>query len=180
MSGRIRLYDPSDYPSTINESTERAEIAGWCLDPGIVQGANMAFRRRALDQVGFFDPDFGAGTPFAGEDWELALRLSAAGWEGGYFPEPVVWHHHGRKATDYPALFRFYRFGEGAVYAKGLLDPSMRWRLAGYWLRRIAGDLIKRRSAEKVLLVAQGALAYWKLRYQRRRTPRCGHEDVLL
>ena len=43
----------------------RVEIAGPGFVPaGLIPGANMAIRRVALEQVGGFDPEFGAGTAF--------------------------------------------------------------------------------------------------------------------
>ena len=169
VSGRILLFDPTDYPITINESCTPLLVApGKPLGGGIVQGANMAFRKRALDQAGLFDPVFGAGAQFAGEDWELAMRVNAAGWWGGYFPQPLVQHHHGRKQKDYPGLFRFYAIGEGAVYAKGLLNPALRANVARLWLRGIVRSLVKHLSIKHIVYVATGALAYWRQRRSRR------------
>lgn len=167
MSGRIMLFDPQDYRITVNESRETKLVPARKVVPaGLVQGANMAFRRTALMQAGLFDEDFGAGAKFAGEDWELAIRVSLAGWKGGYFPGPVVWHHHGRKAPEARKLSRFYTIGEGAVYAKGVLTSATRLRVALYWAKRLGGDLIKRRSAWRIGLVTLGAFQYtkWRLR----------------
>jgi glycosyltransferase involved in cell wall biosynthesis len=127
MSGRIMLFDKTDEPVTINESLESYIVAQSEIAPGgLVQGANMAFRRKAIVEAGMFDLVFGAGAQFAGEDWELAMRISANGWKGGYFADPFVWHHHGRKADAAKKLLIFYWVGEGAVYAKGLLNKKMR------------------------------------------------------
>ena len=44
-------------------------------------GANMAFRRSALDEVGGFDEDLGAGGPLrSAEDVDIFWRLGRAGW----------------------------------------------------------------------------------------------------
>ena len=169
MSGRIRLFDPTDYPLTINDSPLPVAIhAGRLPGGGLIQGANFAVRRVALDSAGWFDPDFGAGTQFAGEDWDLAMRISAAGWNGGYFPEPAVWHHHGRKAGDFARHFRFYGVGEGALYAKGLLNAKLRWRVLYQWMKSAAGDLLKRRSYRHVAYVILGSLQYWRMRAAKR------------
>jgi glycosyltransferase involved in cell wall biosynthesis len=142
MCGRILLHDPTDYPITINESCEPVAIpSGRFIRPGLFQGANMAFRREPLQGVGAFDPRFGAGTAFAGEDMDVAMRLSAAGWNGGYHPDAVVRHHHGRKAADVPALARFYWIGTGAVYMKFLLRPGLRWATLKALVRDAAADL---------------------------------------
>lgn len=57
-------------------------------------GANMAFRREALDNVGLFDERLGAGAAGCSEDSELWYRLLAAGGECHYLPEAVVFHRH--------------------------------------------------------------------------------------
>lgn len=130
IAGRILLFDPTDAPVTIAESTIARDVPAHQPVPGaFIQGANMAFRREALVLQGGFDPHFGAGALFAGEDWELAMRISDAGGTGRYEPAVVVWHHHGRKLADVPALLRFYFIGEGALYAKTLLHCHFKWPL---------------------------------------------------
>ncbi|OIQ94848.1 putative glycosyltransferase EpsH [mine drainage metagenome] len=129
IAGRILLFDPDDAPVTIAESTVPRDVPAHQPVPGaFIQGANMAFRRAALLKQGGFDPVFGAGARFAGEDWEVAMRVSDGGGAGRYEPAVVVWHHHGRKLPDVPALWRFYLIGEGAMYAKTLLHS--RFKLA--------------------------------------------------
>lgn len=175
MSGRINLFDPTDYPMTINESPLPVPIcAGRIPGSGLIQGANFAVRRVALDDAGWFDPDFGAGARFAGEDWELAMRISVSGWSGGYFPEPAVWHHHGRKARDFPQHFKFYCLGEGALYAKGLLDAKLRWRVVYQWIKSAAGDVLKRHSYRHIFYVIRGSIQYWRMRGGRRMVEQLG------
>jgi glycosyltransferase involved in cell wall biosynthesis len=168
MSGRIMLFDRDDYPITINESLHQIFVpprgAVYC---GLVQGANLAFRRVALDQAGGFDPNFGAGARFAGEDWELAIRVCLKGWAGGYFPGPVVHHHHGRKHHQVGALRRFYQIGEGALYAKGLLDPLMRRDVALLWMKSVARDLFRYCDFRHLAYVLAGMLAYLRSSFRR-------------
>lgn len=165
MSGRILLFDKTDYPVTINESTQPLPISAYHLAaPGLIQGANVAFRRAALDAAGLFDPNFGAGTRFSGEECELAMRVSRQGWRGGYFPAPIVWHHHGRKSADSKGLMKFYGVGEGALYAKGLLDKSLRRDIALVWARSIARDLFRHGTVGHLWHVLCGAVQYWYLR----------------
>ena len=52
-------------------------------------GCNMAFRREVLEQLGGFDPTFDA----AADDVELEWRLMNSGYELGYHPAALVWHH---------------------------------------------------------------------------------------
>jgi glycosyltransferase involved in cell wall biosynthesis len=136
VGGRILLHDPSDRRITIQESLERQFFAPDSFIPvGVFHGANLAFRRAALTEVGGFDPWFGAGALFTGEDAELAARISAAGWKGAYDPTPLVYHHHRRKtARDEWWLMRSYDRGRGAYYAKCILNKDMRQRYVRNWL----------------------------------------------
>ncbi len=133
--GRILLHDPRDYPLTINESIETRRFAAGSVIPcAVVQGANMAFRRRVLLDIGGFDPDFGAGTAFPAEDWDAVARASFSGWDGGYFPAATVSHHHGRDASGAERQLRTYHYASGAVYAKLLMDrrdPLALWAVLG-------------------------------------------------
>lgn len=123
VGGRVTLFDPNDAPVTILTSREpRRFPAGYIMRPGEVHGACLAFRRCAAMDAGGFDPLFGAGTAFPGEDFDLGLRVLAAGWDGAYAPEVVVQHHHGRKLDASRRLIRGYRMGAGAVFTKALLD----------------------------------------------------------
>ncbi len=121
-TGKILRHDPDPAISMIGcRETPVAEHLrpGQMVEPGYVQGSNMAFSRSCLDRVGLFDERFGSGVPFAGEDWDMALRASFAGFAGGYFPEPVVSHDHRRPIKDMMQLRAiFYEYGAGAVYAK--------------------------------------------------------------
>jgi glycosyltransferase involved in cell wall biosynthesis len=128
VGGRILLHDPKDRRITIQEAMEPQFFgSNSFIRPGVIQGANLALRRAALSQVGGFDPWFGAGALFTGEEAELLARISAAGWAGAYDPNPVVYHHHGRKrAQDEWFLMRSYDRGRGAYYAKCVLNKGMR------------------------------------------------------
>jgi hypothetical protein len=135
VGGRILLFDPTDYPITIQEETLVIPVPPAAfVRAGLIQGANMGFRRAALEAVGGFDERMGSGTPFACEDVEMLARLSASGWTGCYDPRPLVYHHHGRKtAGEAQAHMRQYDFGRGAYYAKCLFNPSLRAIYAKTW-----------------------------------------------
>jgi glycosyltransferase involved in cell wall biosynthesis len=158
-SGRVRLFDPADYPVTINESCTPLRFAARRFLPaGAVKGANLAFRRCVLDAIGPFDPLFGSGALFPAEDADAAMRASLAGWDGVYDPAIVVWHHHGRKGDDVAALYSSYDLGRGAFHAKLL---GLRGGL-GPGLRAWAG-LPRRALARPALLWGElhGAGWYW-------------------
>jgi glycosyltransferase involved in cell wall biosynthesis len=136
ITGRIMLHDPTDYPITINHSTTPLTFpARSFLQPGAVQGANMAFRASVLRDIGGFDPLFGPGSLFNTEDLEAAARASALGWKGQYRPEVVVSHHHGRKKHDLSSLWRSYAIGRGAYRMKLLLKGHHSfWSRPLYWV----------------------------------------------
>jgi len=100
--------------------SDQSEIfeGGAFIKRGSIQGSNMFFSAACLRDIGLFDPNFGAGTAFAGEEWDLALTASKAGWKGGYFAEPTVYHDHGRGEGEAKSRIGFYDYGAGAVYAK--------------------------------------------------------------
>jgi GT2 family glycosyltransferase len=150
--GRILLYDESDAP--IGCSTgDRLEIIppGSFIPAGRIQGANMIFRREAIERIGSFDGRIGAGTPFRFEDVDLAARASFAGFTGAYVPELVVYHHHGRKpGAGLRSLRRANDRARGAYYLKMILVGNrvyvrrwirslLRTRRVGRSLREVAG-----------------------------------------
>jgi glycosyltransferase involved in cell wall biosynthesis len=136
VGGRILLYDPTDRRITIQESLEPLFFPpGSFITTGVIQGANVAYRRAAVMGVGGFDPWFGAGALYSGDEVELMARISAAGWNGAYDPRPVVYHHHGRKtAKDELRLTHWYDRGRGAYYAKFMLNRRTRSVYFKNWL----------------------------------------------
>jgi glycosyltransferase involved in cell wall biosynthesis len=66
-------------------------------------GASMAFRRRAFEEVGYFDERLDVGAAGCSGDSEYWYRLLAAGWTCRYEPSAVAFHFHRR---DYESLAR--------------------------------------------------------------------------
>jgi GT2 family glycosyltransferase len=128
IGGRILLYDSTDYRITLQESEERQEISpGSFINAGLIQGANFACRRKAIESVDGFDELFGAGTRFPCEDIDIIARISSVGWFGAYDPRPLVYHHHRRKTElEAAQLMIQYDRGRGAYYAKCLTNASLR------------------------------------------------------
>ncbi len=135
----------------------RVEIGGPSFVPaGLIPGANMAIRRAALEQVGGFDPEFGAGTPFPAEDVEVIARLAAAGLRGAYDPRPQVVHDHDRLTEPAQRRLRYqYSRGRGAYYAKCLLNPALRRSYLTAWARSAT------RSIPHTVAELGGAIRYW-------------------
>lgn len=150
--GRVELFDPTDAAETIQ--TCRVPLVfppRRFIEPGATHGANMVFRRETVTALGPFLEQFGAGAPLlSAEDFEYCLRASIHGFLGGYRPEPVVWHHHGRKADAIPQLMYWYEIGRGAVYAHLLLHHP------GFLLRDALAEYRERGS-----LLAYAKSIYW-------------------
>ncbi len=159
-SGRILLHDPTDFPTTINESTVPLRFTAKSFLPaGAVKGANLAFRRSVLDHIGPFDPLFGSGAFFPSEDADAAMRASLSGWVGVYAPQMVVSHHHGRKAAEAKKLFQSYDIGRGAYHAKLLTLPGGRFHGIKAW----AGLLLRMRHRPSMgYWELKGGIGYWR------------------
>jgi glycosyltransferase involved in cell wall biosynthesis len=142
VGGRVLLHDPLDYPTTIQLSNRRVEFPPRSyIAPGEVHGANFAFRRQALQDIGGFDERLGAGTKYHGaEDTDAMARVSAAGWRGLYDPAPAVSHHHGRRgAKERQRLRKAHGIGTGAYFIKCLANPNLR----GNYLFRWPGAMVQ-------------------------------------
>ena len=69
-------------------------------------GANMAFRRAALERVGGFDPALDVGTATGGGgDHDAFHRVLAAGLLVRYEPAAIVLHEHRRSLDELTAQF---------------------------------------------------------------------------
>jgi glycosyltransferase involved in cell wall biosynthesis len=139
IGGRILLHDPKDYRITIQEKSDRQDFRpGDFLPTGLIQGANFACRRTALESVNGFDERFGPGAVFNCEEVDVMARMLARGWHGAYDPRPLVYHHH-RRRTELEAsrLIRQYDRGRGAYYSKCILNPKLRTVYLRNWYREI-------------------------------------------
>ena len=166
IGGRILLFDPTDAPVTINDSTQEIFLrAGQFVYAGFLQGANLAFRRQALMDIDGFDQYLGPGTPFICEDADLVLRVLASGWEGKYDPGPTIYHHHRRKpGPEIQRLLQGYDAGRGAIYLKCLLYLPQRWRCLLHWLKAL-----KNQSGQQSVREFRAAIHYFG--YQLKRNP---------
>jgi GT2 family glycosyltransferase len=111
-------------------------------------GANIFVKRTALLGVGGFNPLFGPGAKFKGnEDGELAYRLVRGGAKILYCPELAVFHSGWRGERDNRLLKFDYAFSLGA--------------LTGYYSRRGDWRLLCRlavKSAQKLRRLTVGLL----------------------
>ncbi len=169
LGGRILLFDPADARITIDERDYAVEIPSHSfVVAGAIKGANLAFRREALQAIGGFDPELGAGTPFPCEDIDAAAAVLWAGFKGRYDPRPLVLHHHRRRAHDVPRLRAGYDRGRGAYYAKFLLRPECRRAYAAGWLSQVRAHL-NREGLVRLFRELRSAAAY--LRFRRKLLP---------
>lgn len=160
-------------------------------------GANMAFRRAALEALGGFDTALDVGTPaFGGGDIDIFHRLLAAGMALHYEPMALVWHQHRR---DMPGLRRqIYSNGRAfGVYLRKIwrdqtaprratAEYAARW-LVGWVLRRLVDRLRGREGLPLSVLWAEAwgachALAAFRETYRRdaalRAAPMSAEEPV--
>ncbi|MDX6664338.1 MAG: hypothetical protein QOG68_544 [Solirubrobacteraceae bacterium] len=85
-------------------------------------GANMAFTRRALDDIGWFDPALGAGTRAAGgDDLSAFFEVLLRGYRIVYEPTAVVHHRHAREMSSLRRQVYGYGVGLTAYLTRTLL-----------------------------------------------------------
>lgn len=95
---------------TVDHGEEVVEVRG-------VLGANMAFRRSALDRVGLFDERLGPGAAGHEEETEMSQRLRRAGFRIGYAPGAIVYHDVDPARAD---RMRFLRIARERGYCRTL------------------------------------------------------------
>ena len=93
-----------------------------------IPGCNMAFWRSVLFEVGGFDPIYTS----AGDDVDLCWKVLDRGWDIGFHPAALVWHHRRGNTRTYLRQQRGYGRAEALVEARhpdrfGPLG-SARWR----------------------------------------------------
>ncbi|MCA1627002.1 MAG: glycoside hydrolase family 2, partial [Acidobacteria bacterium] len=83
---------------------------------------NMALRRSAVEQVGFFDEALDAGTPArSGGDNEMFTRILLAGYRIVYEPAALNCHRHRRTWEELRAAIYGYGVGVYAAWTRSLL-----------------------------------------------------------
>jgi GT2 family glycosyltransferase len=177
LGGRVMLHDPADARVTVREEVEPAEVPPrTVLRPGFLHGANLAVRREVWESVGGFDPFFGAGAYFSGDDVDFATRASLAGWTGAYVPDAVVQHHHGRRpGPEIDQRLSQYARGRGAYYTKGLLDARTRGPFMRSWYWSLRGAVRQRRMSDLIHeIIGSAQFLYRNLRTPTRRRVQSG------
>lgn len=92
---------------------------------GILNGGNAVLRRTVFDRIGVFSPRLGrsAKNLLSEEDADLFRRLQAAGLQGTYVPELIIFHHlHEHRLTrGYHRRWAYWR-----AVSQGVLDREIR------------------------------------------------------
>lgn len=113
--------------------------------------ANLAFRRKAYERLGGYDPFFSSGRA----ELDLAMSFRRAGYRVGYEPEAVVEHHHEPVSLRHGRWFRGHQLMRLYFFLKHLRPRGLRGWLgfAGYELRLTYRDLRRAlRAAASALL----------------------------
>jgi glycosyltransferase involved in cell wall biosynthesis len=109
--GFNRGYSVLTYDSLYFRKLKAWGVPTW----DIGAGANMAFRRNALDQVGYFDVRLDVGAAGCSGDSELWYRILASGLTCRYEPKAVVYHYHRRDMTGLKKQLYQYMRGHTAA-----------------------------------------------------------------
>ncbi len=107
---RVQLAAPQTLPA-------EAGIAG--------MGANMAFRRQLVQQLGGFDPRLDAGTSTcSGGDTDMFAAVLASGSQIVYAPGALVWHRHRREISALRRCIFGYGVGLSAFLCKRMIEDK--------------------------------------------------------
>ncbi len=99
-------------------------------------GANMAFRRGVLEDVGLFDPALDVGTVTnGGGDLDMFYRVVRAGHLLLYEPAAIVWHRHRREDVELREQLTNHGIGFYAYLTRNAIRfPGDAWGLLGLGL----------------------------------------------
>ncbi len=163
----------------------RLVFDGATINPLIVApvgvSASMALRKSAIDFIGLFDEDLGAGTPtVGGEDCELFARILRGGYRIVYEPRALSWHRHRRTWEELRKTLQGYGIGVYAFWTRMFVVnrefsvPLLAWGWFRYkqWPELVASLRKQQNSIPSDLLLAQlrgcisGPMAYFASRKQ--------------
>lgn len=152
VTGRVRPASLGTYAArwfefhfSFDRGTDRRRFTPWDRRPwmpmwpgSVGAGCNMAFRSRALTELGGFDESLGTGTAVGGgEDLDAFARLLDSGGTIEYTPEALVWHHHRDNTRDAARQFWNYGVAVGALLTKIVVErPGMRIEACRFFVHR--------------------------------------------
>ena len=119
-----------------------------------IPGANMAFWRKVLEEVGGFDEVYTA----AGDDVDLCWKVLDRDWEIAFHPAALVWHHRRGTTKAYLKQQRGYGRSEALV---ALRHPDRFTPLGtARWRGRIYDSFAPSLLRQRVYRGTYGAAAY--------------------
>jgi len=130
-------------------------------------GANMAFRRSLLQELGGFDTALDVGTPsHGGGDLDIFHRSLMAGAVVRYQPAALVRHHHRRdmlglrrQLTDNGRAFGVYLL---TIFKRGAIPRhNTAWYTMGIWLAWLIGRIVKRFARRELLPLPLLLAEFW-------------------
>lgn len=104
------LYSTDDGGISVGANAPREQYAKE-MDIFACSGVSVLYKRKALEQVGFFDHDFFAYV----EDLDLGFRMRLAGWRCVYTPKSTLLHLHSQTAGARSA-FKMYHVLRNSYY----------------------------------------------------------------
>jgi glycosyltransferase involved in cell wall biosynthesis len=143
-------------------------------------GANMSFKRKVFEQVGFFDARLGPGAAGFGEDSEYSMRIRKAGFKIGYGPRAIVYHelNPSRYGRPYNRLVAYREGISRSLYRTDSIRshvlPNLIANCALYGVYRLSGNERKAYKAEGRIMkwwgYLGGTIRQRRLNTSRRRT----------
>lgn len=144
MGSQVTAHAPGG-PAHVLVNNDRAEH---------IPGCNMAFWRELLVDVDGFDPVYTA----AGDDVDLCWRVLDRGWQIGFHPAALVWHHRRPTLKAYLKQQRGYGRAEALVEAR---HPDRFTSLgAARWAGTIYGPRLRLKRQERIYRGAYGDAAF--------------------
>jgi GT2 family glycosyltransferase len=129
-------------------------------------GANMAYRRRVFDDIGFFDPALDVGTVTnGGGDLEMYYRIIKEGHTLLYEPEAIVRHRHRREMAKLHAQITYNGMGLMSHFvrsARAYPDETLAFvRLSIWWvwwwiIRRLIISLVTPQRFPRSFIISEG------------------------
>jgi glycosyltransferase involved in cell wall biosynthesis len=100
-----------------HEFLQRSAPGVWVIGAG----ANMAFRKKLMEEVGYFDERLDVGAAGCSGDSEMWYRILAAGFTIQYNPRAVVYHEHRQEISAlHKQLYNYMRgFAAAALIQHG-------------------------------------------------------------
>lgn len=146
-------------------------------------GANMAFRKTALEEVGYFDERLDVGAAGCSGDSEIWFRILSRGMRILYTPRAVVYHEHRRTLPAlHKQLFYYMRGFTAAALVQHRQNREAGYRrhfyrvLAPYYLRLLKEGFPRYRLRHRTVFdeisgILSGMLFFFRNRNKPSQTP---------